>query len=236
MNVNCFFDHNFHRLWQRCLKVMTNLDSLSWMEMGLCLGRSQGAPVKSFTSSVLSSQRSMAEVDSLLYVLLGFAWKRGTTTFARWQNWQLSVSSLQIGFDSSFCSSNILSVPAKCHWACACWICRFQEWLGSIWFVWPASHSRCDENCWCCLRRRKWLQSGPFANVSHFHILLLQAVELSGDCLAGVRFIQEKKLINKYFDEISKGISSIFHSNDFSSDHHLNFPSWKVWLLEELGF
>jgi|Transcript_5233 peptide chain release factor subunit 1 len=31
-----------------------------------------------------------------------------------------------------------------------------------------------------------------------------QAVELSADCLAGVRFIQEKKLINKYFDEISK--------------------------------
>ena len=31
-----------------------------------------------------------------------------------------------------------------------------------------------------------------------------QAVELSADCLAGVRFIQEKRLINKYFDEISK--------------------------------
>lgn len=31
-----------------------------------------------------------------------------------------------------------------------------------------------------------------------------QAVELSADCLSGVRFIQEKKLINKYFDEISK--------------------------------
>lgn len=31
-----------------------------------------------------------------------------------------------------------------------------------------------------------------------------QAVELSADCLAGVRFITEKKLINKYFDEISK--------------------------------
>eukprot|EP01004_Peranema_trichophorum_P005601 NODE_4455_length_1165_cov_95.727447_g3288_i1.p1 GENE.NODE_4455_length_1165_cov_95.727447_g3288_i1~~NODE_4455_length_1165_cov_95.727447_g3288_i1.p1 ORF type:complete len:286 (-),score=50.19 NODE_4455_length_1165_cov_95.727447_g3288_i1:306-1061(-) len=31
-----------------------------------------------------------------------------------------------------------------------------------------------------------------------------QAVELSADCLAGVRFIQEKKLIQKYFDEISK--------------------------------
>lgn len=31
-----------------------------------------------------------------------------------------------------------------------------------------------------------------------------QAVEQSADCLAGVRFIQEKKLINRYFDEISK--------------------------------
>jgi len=31
-----------------------------------------------------------------------------------------------------------------------------------------------------------------------------QAVELSADCLAGVRFIQEKKLLSKYFDEISK--------------------------------
>eukprot|EP00906_Rhabdomonas_costata_P023035 RCo033166 len=31
-----------------------------------------------------------------------------------------------------------------------------------------------------------------------------QAVELSADSLAGVRFIQEKKLINRYFDEIAK--------------------------------
>lgn len=31
-----------------------------------------------------------------------------------------------------------------------------------------------------------------------------QAIELSADCLANVKFIQEKKLIGKYFDEISK--------------------------------
>jgi peptide chain release factor subunit 1 len=30
-----------------------------------------------------------------------------------------------------------------------------------------------------------------------------QAIELAGECLANVKFIQEKKLIGKYFDEIS---------------------------------
>ena len=33
---------------------------------------------------------------------------------------------------------------------------------------------------------------------------LLQAIELSAESLANVKFIQEKKLIGKYFDEISQ--------------------------------
>ena len=31
-----------------------------------------------------------------------------------------------------------------------------------------------------------------------------QAIELSAECLSNVKFIQEKKLIGKYFDEISQ--------------------------------
>lgn len=31
-----------------------------------------------------------------------------------------------------------------------------------------------------------------------------QAIELASDTLAGVKFIQEKKLIQRYFDEISQ--------------------------------
>ena len=33
---------------------------------------------------------------------------------------------------------------------------------------------------------------------------MLQAIELSAESLANVKFIQEKKLIGKYFDEISQ--------------------------------
>ena len=35
-------------------------------------------------------------------------------------------------------------------------------------------------------------------------LLLLQAIELAAESLANVKFIQEKKLIGKYFDEISQ--------------------------------
>ena len=35
-------------------------------------------------------------------------------------------------------------------------------------------------------------------------IFLLQAIELAAESLANVKFIQEKKLIGKYFDEISQ--------------------------------
>lgn len=34
-----------------------------------------------------------------------------------------------------------------------------------------------------------------------------QAIELASDTLAGVKFIQEKKLIQRYFDEISQVIT-----------------------------
>ena len=32
-----------------------------------------------------------------------------------------------------------------------------------------------------------------------------QAIDLSAECLSEVKFIQEKKLMSKYFDEISRG-------------------------------
>ena len=35
-------------------------------------------------------------------------------------------------------------------------------------------------------------------------IVLFQAIELAAESLANVKFIQEKKLIGKYFDEISQ--------------------------------
>ena len=31
-----------------------------------------------------------------------------------------------------------------------------------------------------------------------------QAIELSAECLANVKFIQEKKLLSKYYDEIAQ--------------------------------
>lgn len=34
-----------------------------------------------------------------------------------------------------------------------------------------------------------------------------QAIELAADCLQGVKFVQEKKLINRFFEEIHQGIS-----------------------------
>lgn len=37
-----------------------------------------------------------------------------------------------------------------------------------------------------------------------------QAIELATDTLSGVKFIQEKKLIQRYFDEISQVSLSIF--------------------------
>ncbi len=36
-----------------------------------------------------------------------------------------------------------------------------------------------------------------------------QAIELSAECLSNVKFIQEKKLIGRYFDEISQ-VGGIF--------------------------
>ena len=32
-----------------------------------------------------------------------------------------------------------------------------------------------------------------------------QAIDLSAECLSEVKFIQEKKLMSKYFDQISRG-------------------------------
>lgn len=36
------------------------------------------------------------------------------------------------------------------------------------------------------------------------YVIILQAIELASEVLANVKFIQEKKLIGKYFDEISQ--------------------------------
>eukprot|EP01006_Ploeotia_vitrea_P030297 TRINITY_DN62754_c0_g1_i1.p2 TRINITY_DN62754_c0_g1~~TRINITY_DN62754_c0_g1_i1.p2 ORF type:complete len:459 (+),score=99.68 TRINITY_DN62754_c0_g1_i1:55-1431(+) len=41
-----------------------------------------------------------------------------------------------------------------------------------------------------------------------------QAVELASDALSGVRYVQEKKLLNKYFDEISKDTNCYCYGRD----------------------
>jgi peptide chain release factor subunit 1 len=46
-----------------------------------------------------------------------------------------------------------------------------------------------------------------FKVISHFYIMAkieMQAIELAADALANVKFVQEKRLIQKYFDEISQ--------------------------------
>lgn len=47
----------------------------------------------------------------------------------------------------------------------------------------------------------------PFSKINNFLILsyvILKAIELAAESLANVKFVQEKKLIQKYFDEISQ--------------------------------
>ena len=36
-----------------------------------------------------------------------------------------------------------------------------------------------------------------------------QAIELAGECLANVKLVQEKKLLQKYFDEISQDTGAL---------------------------
>lgn len=42
---------------------------------------------------------------------------------------------------------------------------------------------------------------------SNTHKIVVQAIELAAESLANVKFVQEKRLIQKYFDEISQDTS-----------------------------
>jgi len=41
-------------------------------------------------------------------------------------------------------------------------------------------------------------------NESYSNLFPLKAIELAADCLSGVKFIQEKKLLTSYMDELAK--------------------------------
>ena len=66
-------------------------------------------------------------------------------------------------------------------------------------------------SCFIYLGLKKWCGISRFSfhnvvigHIENILIVVGQAIELSAECLSNVKFIQEKKLIGKYFDEISQ--------------------------------
>ena len=61
-----------------------------------------------------------------------------------------------------------------------------------------------------------------------------QAIELAAESLANVKFIQEKKLINSYFDQISQDTGDFFCEINFPNLKQIN-PSWSDFMSMELS-
>lgn len=64
-----------------------------------------------------------------------------------------------------------------------------------------------------------------------------QAIELAAESLQNVKFIQEKKLIGRYFDEISQVVDFVFFSNFFcfTFQHNLNHTFALQFLFKDTG-